>query len=256
MKLGFIGVGKIAYSVIQGIISSKIKYKKIILSPRNKIISKKIKKKYRKIKIARNNQEVINSSDWVFLSVTPEVGNKIIELLKFRPKQVIISFISTINISKLKKLIQIENVELVRAIPLPPISLKKGPIPICPPNAKVKKFFNNLGTTVEIKNEKLSINFWSTSGLMASYYNMLDTISVWLNKRGVKKLDAQKYVTSLFLALSKDAVINSTKDLKLLIKESQTPKGLNEQGLKEMIKKDVYKSVVSTLNSIHKRLDK
>jgi pyrroline-5-carboxylate reductase len=42
----------------------------------------------------------------------------------------------------------------------------------------------------------------------------------------------------------------------LLIKESQTPKGLNEQGLKEMIEKDVYKSVVSTLNSIHKRLDK
>jgi pyrroline-5-carboxylate reductase len=102
----------------------------------------------------------------------------------------------------------------------------------------------------------LSINFWSTSGMMASYYNMLDTISVWLNKKGVKKLDAQKYVTSLFLALSKDAVINSNKDLKLLVKDSQTPKGLNEQGLKEMIKKDVYKSVTNTLNSIYKRLDK
>ena len=256
MKLGFIGVGKIAYSVIQGIISSKIKYKKIILSPRNKIISKKIKKKYRKIKIARNNQEVINSSDWVFLSVTPEVGNKIIELLKFRPKQVIISFISTINISKLKKLIQIENVELVRAIPLPPISLKKGPIPICPPNAKVKKFFNNLGTTVEIKNEKLSINFWSTSGMMASYYEILRVMSDWLIKRGVKKLDAQKYVTSLFLALSEDAIMNAKKDLKFLVKDSQTPKCLNEQGLKELANQGTYKSIVKVLNSIHKRLSK
>jgi pyrroline-5-carboxylate reductase len=92
--------------------------------------------------------------------------------------------------------------------------------------------------------------------MMASYYNMLDTMSVWLNKRGVKKLDAQKYVTSLFLALSKDAVINSNKDLKLLVKDSQTPKGLNEQGLKEMIKKDVYKSLINSLNSIYKRLDK
>ena len=91
---------------------------------------------------------------------------------------------------------------------------------------------------------------------MASYYNMLDTMSVWLNKKGVKKLDAQKYVTSLFLALSKDAVINSDKDLKLLVKDSQTPKGLNEQGLKEMIKKDVYKSLINSLNSIYKRLDK
>jgi pyrroline-5-carboxylate reductase len=255
MRLGFIGTGKIASSVITGICNSSIIYKNIIVSPRNKKIANNLKKKFKKIKIAKNNQEIINNSDWVFLSVTPTVGEKIIKDLKFRSNQKVISFISTITLSQLKKMIK-KKIDIVRAIPLPPISLKEGPVPICPPNKKVKAFFNKLGSTVEIKNEKLSINFWSTSGLMASYYNMLDTISVWLNKKGVKKLDAQKYVTSLFLALSKDAVINSTKDLKLLIKESQTPKGLNEQGLKEMIKKDVYKSLVSTLNSIHKRLDK
>jgi pyrroline-5-carboxylate reductase len=255
MRLGFIGTGKIASSVITGICNSSIIYKNIIVSPRNKKIANNLKKKFKKIKIAKNNQEIINNSDWVFLSVTPTVGEKIIKDLKFRSNQKVISFISTITLSQLKKMIK-KKIDIIRAIPLPPISLKEGPVPICPPNKKVKAFFNKLGSTVEIKNEKLSINFWSTSGLMASYYNMLDTISVWLNKKGVKKLDAQKYVTSLFLALSKDAVINSNKDLKLLIKESQTPKGLNEQGLKEMIKKDVYKSVVSTLNSIHKRLDK
>ena len=255
MRLGFIGTGKIASSVITGICNSSIIYENIIISPRNKKIANNLKKKFKKIKIAKNNQEIINNSDWVFLSVTPTVGEKIIKDLKFRSNQKVISFISTITLSQLRKMIK-KKIDIVRAIPLPPISLKEGPVPICPPNKKVKAFFDKLGSTVEIKNEKLSINFWSTSGLMAAYYNMLDTISVWLNKRGVKKLDAQKYVTSLFLALSKDAVINSTKDLKLLIKESQTPKGLNEQGLKEMIEKDVYKSVVSTLNSIHKRLDK
>ena len=145
---------------------------------------------------------------------------------------------------------------IVRAIPLPPISLKKGPVPICPPNKKVKMFFNKIGTTIEIKNEKLSINFWSTSGMMASYYDLLRVMSGWLVKKGVKREEAQKYITSLFLALSEDAVINSKKDLKFLVKESQTPKGLNEQGLKEMSKKGVYKSVVSTLNNIHKRLNK
>ena len=255
MRLGFIGTGKIASSVITGICNSSIIYKNIIISPRNRKIANNLKKRFKKIKIAKNNQEIINNSDWVFLSVTPTVGEKIIKDLKFRSNQKVISFISTITLSQLKKMIK-KKVDIVRAIPLPPISLKEGPVPICPPNKKVKAFFDKLGSTVEIKNEKLSINFWSTSGLMASYYNMLDTISVWLNKKGIKKMDAQKYVTSLFLALSKDAVINSDKDLKLLVKDSQTPKGLNEQGLKEMIKKDVYKSVVSTLNRIHKRLDK
>jgi pyrroline-5-carboxylate reductase len=146
--------------------------------------------------------------------------------------------------------------DIVRAIPLPPISLKKGPVPICPPNKKVKFFFDKIGSTIEIRNEKLSINFWSTSGMMASYYEMLKFMSEWLVKRGVKRLDAQKYITTLFLALSEDAVVNSKKDLKFLVKESQTPRGLNEQGLKEMTKKGVYKSVIKALNSIHKRLNK
>jgi pyrroline-5-carboxylate reductase len=57
--------------------------------------------------------------------------------------------------------------DIVRAIPLPPISLKKGPVPICPPNKKVKAFFDKIGSTVEIKDEKSSINFWATSGMMA-----------------------------------------------------------------------------------------
>ena len=78
----------------------------------------------------------------------------------------------------------------------------------------------------------------------------------WLVRRGVKRAKAQKYITSLFLALSEDAVANSKKDLKYLVKESQTPKGLNEQGVKELTKAGFYKSLEKTLNSIHKRLNK
>jgi pyrroline-5-carboxylate reductase len=255
MKLGFIGTGKISSSVITGICNSNISYKKIIISARNLKIAKHLKKKFKKISIEKDNQKIINLCDWIFLAVTPSVGEKIIKNLKFRSNQTIISFISTITLSELKKMIKVKS-DIVRAIPLPPISLKQGPVPICPPNKKVKRFFNKIGTTIEIKNEKLSINFWSTSGMMASYYDLLRTISEWLVKKGIKREDAQKYITSLFLALSQDAVVNSKKELKYLVKESQTAKGLNEQGLKEMSKRGVYKSVVSTLNSIHKRLNK
>ena len=255
MNLGFIGTGKIASSVITGICRSKITYKKIIISPRNKRIAQSLKKKFKKIIIAKNNQKIIDKSDWIFLSVTPSVGEKIIKKLKFKSNQTIISFISTITLSQLKKTIKVK-AKIVRAIPLPPISLKKGPVPICPPNAKVKTFFNKLGTTVEIKNEKSSINFWSTSGMMAPFYELLKVMTDWLVKKGVKRDNAQKYITSLFLALSEDAVVNSKKNLKYLVKESQTPKGLNEQGVKELSKAGFYKSLEKTLNSIHKRLNK
>jgi pyrroline-5-carboxylate reductase len=255
MKLGFIGTGKISSSVITGICGSSIKYSKIYISSRNSKIAKGLKKKFKRISIEKDNQKIVDNSNWVFLAVTPTVGTKIIKNLKFRSSQTIVSFISTITIPELKKMIKVK-ADIVRAIPLPPISLKKGPVPICPPNKKVKFFFDKIGSTIEIRNEKLSINFWSTSGMMASYYEMLKFMSEWLVKRGVKRLDAQKYITTLFLALSEDAVVNSKKDLKFLVKESQTPRGLNEQGLKEMTKKGVYKSVIKALNSIHKRLNK
>ena len=255
MKLGFIGTGKIASSVITGICNSKILFSQIIISPRNKLIAQKLKKKFKKVIIAKNNQEIINSSNWIFLSITPKVGEKIIKNLKFKYNQTIISFISTITLVQLKKSINVK-AKIVRAIPLPPISLKKGPVPICPPNKKVKEFFNKIGTTVEIKNEKSSINFWATSGMMAPFYELLKVMTNWLVKKGVKRDNAQKYVTSLFLALSEDAVANSKKDLKYLVKESQTPKGLNEQGVKELSKSGFYKILEKTLNNIHKRLSK
>ena len=255
MKLGFIGTGKIASSVILGVCKSKIKFRQIIVSPRNKKIANNLKKKFKKVSIAKNNQDVINKSNWIFLSVTPKVGDKIIKDLKFKSNQTIISLISTINLSELKKMIKVKS-KIVRAIPLPPISIKKGPVPICPPNSKVKAFFNNLGTTVEIKNEKSSINFWSTSGMMAPFYEMLRVMTDWLVKRGVKRNNAQKYITSLFLALSEDAVVNSKENLKNLVKESQTPKGLNEQGLKELTKAGFYRSLEKALNSIHRKLNK
>ncbi|MDC0982258.1 pyrroline-5-carboxylate reductase [Candidatus Pelagibacter sp.] len=255
MILGFIGTGKISSSVIKGISNSKLLYKKIIISPRNYKLSKLLKKKYKKVTIAKNNQEIVNKSNWIFLAVTPSVGKKIIKELKFKSTQTVISFISTITLAELKKAIKVK-AKIIRAIPLPPISIKKGPVPICPPNKKVKAFFDKIGTTVEIKNEKLSINFWSTSGMMAPFYQLLSAMTDWLVKKGVKRDNAQKYITSLFLALSEDAVVNSKKDLKYLVKDSQTPNGLNEQGVKELTKAGFYKSLEKTLNSIHKRLSK
>ena len=112
MKLGFIGTGKIASSVITGICNSKIKFKQIIISPRNKTIANSLKRKFNKITIAKNNQEIIDKSNWIFLSVTPKVGEKIIKELKFKSGQIIISFISTINLSELKKMIKVLSITI------------------------------------------------------------------------------------------------------------------------------------------------
>ena len=253
MNLGFIGTGEITKAVVEGITKSKIKYRKIYLSKRNNIISKYLKKLNKKVNIVSDNQTIIDKSNWIFLAVTPTVGKIILKNLKFNSNKTIISFISTIKMEQLKKMVKTK-ATIVRAIPLPPISMMKGPIPIYPKNKKVKLFFNKIGDCIEISNEKSSLNFWSISSLMAPYFQLLSETSSWLQKKGMSRTSSQLYITSLFYSLSKVAVSKSKKDLNLLVKNSQTPKGLNEQSLRFLKKEGYYKKLNTSLDKIYKRL--
>ena len=252
MKLGFIGTGNIVSDVIFGVSKSKIKYKKIIISPRNKKKAQYLKKYFKKVIIAKDNQDVINKANWVFLGILPKVGDTILPKLRFRDNQIIVSFMSTTNYQKLKKLIKTKSI-IIRAIPMPPIRLGKGPVAIFPPNKMIKNFFNKIGTTIEIRNEKLSKNFWAISGTMASFYELLNVLSKWLIRKKTNKLDAQKYVTLLYSALAELALANSSKPLKNLVNE-QTPGGLNWQGVNELRKSGYYRLLEKSLKKIYKRL--
>ena len=254
MIIGFIGTGKISSSIISGIFKSKLKFKKIYISSRNKNIAKKLSSKFKTIKIAKDNQDIIHKSSIIFLAVTPKVGSKILPKLNFPKNKKLISLISTIKLDNLKKITKNKNI--VRAIPLPPIEIRKGPIVIYPPNKVVKKLFNNLGFVIEIKNEKQSYKFWSTASIMASYYEILNTSSQWQIKKGINKNLANSYVAELFLSLSYHSLNKKTYGFKKLVRESQTPKGLNMQFLKELKRKKFFSKFVQSLDSINKRVSK
>ena len=254
MILGFLGTGKISSSIIYGIFNSKLKVKRIYISSRNRNIAIKLAKKFKQVKILYNNQEIINKSSTIILGVTPNVGNKILSKLKFSKNKKIISLISTINLEKLKKITKNKNI--VRAIPLPPIEINKGPIIICPPNKNAKNLFKYLGTVIEIRNEKLSYKFWSTASIMATYYEILNASSNWLIKEGINKNTANNYIAELFLSLSQDAVNKKSQGFKQLVADSQTPNGLNMQVLKELQKGKFYTKLIKALENINRRINK
>ena len=254
MILGFIGTGKISSSIIYGIFNSKLKVKRIYISSRNRNIAKKLDKKYGKIKVLNNNQDIIDKSSVVFLGVTPNIGNQILPQLTFSKNKKIISLISTIKLDKLKKITKNKNV--VRATPLPPIEIKKGPVIIYPPNKFARNIFKHLGKVLEIRNEKLSYKFWSTASLMAAYYEILNTSSKWLSKKGINKKLADTYVAELFLALSQDALNKSSQGFKKLVADSQTPKGLNMQVLNELKKGMFFSKFAKALENVNKRVSK
>ena len=254
MILGFIGTGKISSSIILGIFKSKLKVSRIYISSRNRSIAKKLAKKFGRVKILMDNQQIINKSSIIILGITPSVGTRILSKLKFASNKKIISLISTINLANLKRLTKNKNI--VRATPLPPIEIQKGPIVICPPNKTAKNLFKHLGEVIEIRNEKLSNKFWSTASIMAAYYEILNTSTNWLIKKGIKKNLAQNYIAELFLSLSQDAVNKRSQGFKKLVADSQTPRGLNMQALQELKKAKFYNKFTKALDNINKRVSK
>ena len=236
MKLGFIGTGKIASSIIFGIFKSSLKINKIYISSRNRNIAKKLSVKFKKVKTLKNNQDIINLSSVVLLSVTPSVGKKILKDLKFDKKKTIISLISTIKLNDLKKSTGVKKV--CKAIPLPFVENRLGPIILSPKN----------------KIAKISFSFWSTSSIMAAYYELLNSTTKWLIKKKIKPKTATKYSSELFLSLSKDAVLKKEIGFNKLVADSQTPGGLNMQVLKELKKGKFYDKFLKSLDNVHRRI--
>ena len=131
--------------------------------------------------------------------------------------------------------------------------MKKGPIVICSADKGIKKFFKYLGKVFEVKNEKLSKAFWSTSSFMAPYYNLLLNTSQWLSSKGIKKKEAEEYTKELFLALSEDTMHKNNISLTKLVLNSQTPGGTNAFVLQKLKKKKFYEVQKKVLNTIFKK---
>ena len=74
------------------------------MSERNKKLSSFLRKKNKIIQVEKDNQLLIDKSDWVFLAVTPKVGNQIIGNLNFKKKTSYFQFYFYNTTSSIKKI--------------------------------------------------------------------------------------------------------------------------------------------------------
>src|ERR1700754_2394700 len=107
MKLGFIGIGKIASAVVEGLCTSKANGLEIFLSPRNEKTSAYLAGKYPAarsgedpaarsgedpaaqagkypaVRRMESNQEVLDNSDIVIIALRPAVDVEFLKILSF-----------------------------------------------------------------------------------------------------------------------------------------------------------------------------
>jgi pyrroline-5-carboxylate reductase len=97
MKIGFIGTGTISEAIVTGIANSNLAVEAICVSPRSKQKAGRLTASFPIVSAASDNQKVSDICDVVFLAVRPQVAQSVLEELRFRDDQTLISLIATLN---------------------------------------------------------------------------------------------------------------------------------------------------------------
>ena len=254
MKLGFIGTGTIATSVIEGFLKSKAKIEQINISTRSYKNSIKLRKKSKKIRAYSENQDIINNSSIVFIGLLPKVASKELKICQFKKSQTIVSFVSTLNIKSLKKLCNPVK-KIVKAAPLPMASDGLSPTIIYPNHKLIKSLFELTGSVIVAKNENQNNHLWVMSSFMATYASIINLLKKYLLKNKVNNEDANKYL-NIFLTGMLFEFNHQNFDLNKSIKSLQTRGGINEELLKRLQKDKFFKKIDINLKKIFLRLKK
>ncbi len=232
-KLGFIGIGKIASAVVEGLCTSDSKEIDIFLSPRNEKTSAYLAGKYTSVQRLASNQEVMDSSDIVVIALRPAAAVEVLKTLHFQPHHTVVSLIPLLKYEALSQAVQPAG-SICRAIPLPTVMQHNCPIPVFRAPEAVVQLFRALGQPLVVSDEEQLHAIWTLTGLITPFYELLGELSGWTVAKGVDATVANTYIADLFQSLAYMAQRSTPIDFGELAQHAATPNGMNEQAGKEI----------------------
>lgn len=254
MRLGFIGSGAITEAVVTGLMKSRSDVETLVVSPRSSSVAARLDEMFPIVRVGKDNQDVVDSTDIVFLAVRPQIAEEVIGELRFRGHQHVVSFIAAVQIEALARWIDAP-VTITRAIPLPFVADLQGATAIYPPHDQIADLFLSLGTAVQAKDLKQYDLFGAASALMGTYFGLLETSARWLEAEGMSYDQASTYLRQLFGGLSYATGASEERSFEAMASDFSTKGGLNEQVFTEFTENGGTKALTLALESVLKRIE-
>lgn len=207
----------------------------VVLSPRNRERAALLQAQFPdRVSVAASNQEVLDRSDWVALSVLPKQAEAVIKDLRFRPAHKVINLIADKPLPLLREWIG-ETAWMVHMIPVSFTARREGPIVLYPYNEEILTRLSPLGKFIVTDSLYEAHALAALSAVEASFCTLQNTFAAWAGQHGVKTGVAQRYLTSFFSAVSEHCAGMSVEEF-LASSDQMTPGGLNwrvKTGLEE-----------------------
>lgn len=251
LRLGVVGVGAIAAVLVEAIVTGPHADEvEVVLSPRSEHRAADLAARFASVRVAADNQEVLDSSDVVLLAVLPPQVAEVCAGLTFREDHVVANLAAGWPPSVLAALVA-PAAPGCQLIPLPMVALRTGPIVMFPDVAVVRTLLDDCGDVVLLEEESQIIALSCASAIMSSYFELQRTVVDWLVSTGLPEQTSHDYVTSQLLALATEGRTTAPADRASLPVEHETPGGLNEQVRRALTETGTYEALAGTLARMH-----
>lgn len=225
MTVGIIGVGHLAVSLIEGLLTSGMPPDSLVLSPRGR--ARTVAAKHG-IPLAADNYAVVESSEVVILAVRPDAVEAAISGLPWREGQALASACAGVRLQRLSSLVR--GPEIARIMPLTAARFCASPTLLFPDSARLWPVLSRLGPVVPVKEERQ----FEIGAVNAAIYGwaqaLIRTAADWSHAQGMDAETARRLSALTFMAAGRMTDENDAS-MSDLLEQIATPGGITQAGL-------------------------
>ena len=227
-KIGFIGLGKMAKAIINGILQLNSHTQIFGFDPHSQIEN---------VQILSSNKEVVENSDIIFICTKPFIIKDVLEEIKnnLTPEKLVVSIAAGISLNILETSLK-ENQRIIRVMPNTPalvgqgaFALSKGQFATVEDMEIIKNLLSDIGTVIQQTEDKMDIITALSGSGPAFYYFLIEKMAKSAVKLGLDYETALKLSAQTALGSAK-MILNSDMSVEDLITAVSTKGGCTEVG--------------------------
>lgn len=258
-KLGFIGAGKMANSIMNGIFNSKL-FNNFSFFDVNEKTVEQIKTKYNST-FYNSIQEVVKNSDIIMICTKPFIINEVLEEIKgeINNEKLIISIAAGVSSKKIETALSTK-AKVIRVMPNTPALINEGISGLCKgayANEEdltlAKNIMQSVGEAIVVEENKIDVVTALSGSGPAFYYYIINEFAKSAQNLGLDYETALKLSTQTAIGAGK-MILNGLENnisVEKLIENVTTKGGCTEVGNKVLASSDIKdvldKTIIDTM---------
>src|SRR5437016_3324239 len=256
-RLGFIGAGKLAGSVIRGLLLKNFCTPDAILASEPNVERRTQLENDLGLRLTTENSEIAAKAEIVFLGVKPQMVLAVLrELGDAIANKLVVSFAAGIRIAQMEA---VTPARIMRVLTNTPSAIGRAASAVAggsratdQDREKIRAMFSAIGFAVQVDDDQMdAVTALAGSG-PAFVYAMIEALARGGEKMGLGKESALRFAAQTALGAS-DLMITSEKSPADLIKMVVTPGGTTAAGLRVMDERGIADAIADAIKAATER---